>query len=122
MTGAQVSGQAAVVDWAKQVSFAVTVCDRDGIVLYMNEKAGVTFEKWGGLGLVGKSLYDCHKPESRAKIIEMLADGSVNTYTIEKAGQKKLVHQAPWFEDGVVAGLVELSIVLPGEMPHFVRG
>ena len=45
-----------------------------------------------------------------------------NAYTIEKAGVKKLIYQAPWFHDGgVFGGLVELSMVIPMEMPHFIR-
>ena len=41
---------------------------------------------------------------------------------MEKAGIKKLIYQAPWRKDGKVAGVVELSMEIPFEMPHFVRG
>jgi transcriptional regulator with PAS, ATPase and Fis domain len=102
--------------------YAVTISDNDGIILYMNRKAEVTFEKEGGRSLIGTNMFECHSPASQKKIREMLTNGTSNTYTIEKKGQKKLIHQAPWFEDGKVAGLVELSIVLPAEMPHFIRG
>jgi hypothetical protein len=44
-----------------------------------------------------------------------------NVYTIEKAGVKKLVYQAPWYQDGVYAGVVELAVEIPFKMPHFVR-
>jgi len=47
--------------------------------------------------------------------------GESNTYTVEKNGVKKLIYQTPWFEDGKVAGMVEFSIVLPTEIPHYVR-
>jgi hypothetical protein len=40
-----------------------------------------------------------------------------NVYTIEKAGRKKLIFQAPWYEDGIFAGLVELSLDIPSVMP-----
>jgi len=53
----------------------------------------------------------------------MLAEGSSNAYTIEKAGQRKLIYQTPWYDEGgTVAGLVEYSIVLPTDMPHKIRG
>lgn len=42
-------------------------------------------------------------------------------YTIEKQGRRKLVYQTPWYEAGAVAGLVEVVLELPAEMPHFVR-
>ena len=45
-----------------------------------------------------------------------------NIYTIEKKGIKKLIYQAPWFQDGQLAGLVELSLEIPFDMPHFLRG
>lgn len=102
--------------------YAVTICDTEGVILYMNRKAEETFLKEGGASLIGTNMFGCHSPASRAKITEMLSMGSSNTYTIEKKGQKKLIHQAPWYENGQVAGLVELSIVLPAEMPHHVRG
>ena len=52
----------------------------------------------------------------------MLAEGTTNTYTVEKNGVKKLIHQTPWRdEEGKIAGLVEFSTVLPADMPHYVR-
>jgi len=108
-------------DWIKEFPNAVTVCDREGIVIAMNDKACATFAAEGGAKLIGHSLKDCHKLESWAKIQEMLATGTGNTYTIEKNGVRKLIHQQPWFRDGKVAGLVELSIELPKEMKHHVR-
>ena len=44
-----------------------------------------------------------------------------NVYTIEKNGIKKLIYQSPWFEKGVMKGLVELSLEIPFDMPHFIR-
>jgi hypothetical protein len=45
----------------------------------------------------------------------------VNCYTIEKEGIKKLIYQAPWYDNGKLSGLVELSMVIPFIMDHFVR-
>jgi hypothetical protein len=33
-----------------------------------------------------------------------------------------LIYQTPWYQDGTYAGLVELELPLPPDMPHFVRG
>lgn len=100
---------------------AVTICDKDGVVVYMNQKSIQTFEKWGGEALIGKSLYDCHNEQSVKKIKEILATEIPNSYTIEKNGVKKLIHQSPWYENGNLAGLIEISVVLPEEMAHFRR-
>jgi transcriptional regulator with PAS, ATPase and Fis domain len=107
--------------WIEESPVAVTVCDTNGIVLDMNRKSEKTFQSDGGRALIGKSLLDCHSPASREMIRKMLQNGASNTYTIEKAGVKKLIHQMPWFENGAVAGLVEFSIEIPAIMPHFNR-
>lgn len=105
-------------DYFKGVAVATTVCDREGRVVYQNERAIAT------LGDArGANLRDCHQPSSWEKIEGMLSSGESNAYTIEKAGVKKLIYQTPWYdESGEVCGLVEYSIVLPSEMPHRVRG
>ena len=106
-------------DWAKEMNCAVTVCDNDGIILYMNDKAKETFARHGDL--IGKSLIPCHNERSRAIIADLLASGGSNSYTIEKNGVRKMIYQTAWREDGEVAGLVEISMVIPGDMPHYVR-
>lgn len=110
-----------MLDWAEEFPGAVTVCNLEGTVLYMNRKAGVTFAKWGGRELVGKSLMDCHPEPARTKLRGLLENGGTNVYTIEKNGVKKLIYQAPWRVNGELMGLVELGLEIPAEMPHFVR-
>mgnify|MGYP000933601242 FL=1 len=107
--------------WIKEFPAAITVCDVEGIITEMNDKAVSTFAKYGGAELIGKSLYDYHPEHCNVLIRKMLATGEPHSYTIEKDGQKKLIHQQPWFIDGNIAGVVEMSIVLPVEMPHYVR-
>lgn len=106
-------------EWAKEMNCAVTVCDTEGIILFMNEKACHTFAKHGDL--IGKNLFDCHHPKSIEKIREMLASGGSNSYTIEKNRVKKMIYQTAWKQDGVVAGLVEISMEIAEEMPHYIR-
>ena len=53
-------------EWANEMNCAVTVCDTEGVILYMNEKACRTFAKHGNL--IGKNLFDCHNPQSQDKI------------------------------------------------------
>ena len=98
---------------------AVTVCDNDGIIIYMNDKAKETFARHGDL--IGKSLIPCHNERSRAIIANLLASGGSNSYTIEKNGVRKMIYQTAWRENGEVAGLVEISMVIPEDMPHYVR-
>lgn len=100
---------------------SVTICDTNGIVLYMNNKAVLTFEKWGGVQLIGKSLFSCHQPQSVNKIKQIISSGVGNTYTIEKNGIKKLIHQGPWLKNNVIEGVIEISIELPGNIQHKIR-
>ncbi len=105
-------------DYFAEFPAAIEVCDADGVLLYVNERAAATV---AGPDQIGTNILDCHPEPARTKFAEMLASGGANIYTIEKAGQRKLIYQAPWFVDGVYAGFVEMALPIPDEMPHFVR-
>jgi transcriptional regulator with PAS, ATPase and Fis domain len=107
--------------WVQEFSAAVTVTDREGKILEMNAAAVKTFEKDGGARLIGSNVLDCHPEPAKAKLRAIMENRTTNVYTIEKAGIKKLIYQAPWYQDGEYAGVVELSVEIPFEMPHFVR-
>ncbi|MBM3332163.1 diguanylate cyclase [candidate division WOR-3 bacterium] len=104
-------------NWSREFPAAITVCDRCGIILEMNDKAKSTFSG----NLVGKNALDCHPEPARTKLAELLATEKSNVYTIEKNGRKKFIYQSPWYKDGEFAGLVELSFELPESLPHFRR-
>ena len=108
--------------WVKEFPGAVTVCDPDGIILEMNDKSAMTFEKDGGVALIGKNVFDCHPEPARTDLKRLLESRQSNIYTIEKNGLKKLIYQSPWYRDGEYAGFIELSLEVPFDMPHFVRG
>ena len=107
-------------DWAKEMNCAVTVCDTECKIIYMNDRARATFASRGE-NLVGQNLLPCHNDRSRGIIARLLAEGGVNCYTIQKNGQRKMIYQTAWRREGVVAGLVEISMVSPEDMPHYVR-
>jgi len=110
------------MNWQKKVNFAVTVCDAQGKILEMNEKSCATFAKDGGEKLIGTNLLDCHPEPARSKVAALLASPQTNAYTISKNGQKKLIYQTAWYDDsGKFSGYVELSLVLPENMPHKIR-
>lgn len=100
---------------------AMIVSDKEGTIIYLNEKAVSNYAKEGGRALIGKNLKDCHKPSSNETIRRISETGMTNVYTIEKKGKKKIVYQTPWHENGEFAGIVELSLEIPFDMPHFVR-
>lgn len=94
-------------EWAKEMNCAVTVCDAEGIIIYMNDKSRETYKKEGDL--IGKNLYECHSERSKEIIRRLLATGGSNAYTIEKHGVHKVIYQTAWKKDGKVAGIVEIE-------------
>ncbi len=107
--------------WIEEFGGAVTVCGQDGTIRAMNARAAEAFAEQGGRELIGRNLFDCHPAGASEKIQNIMRQHATNCYTIEKNGIKKLIYQAPWYENGEYKGLVELALPLPVTMPHFVR-
>jgi len=109
--------------WIENFGASITVMDLDGKILDMNTSAGKVFEKWGGKNLIGTNLKGCHQQKSKDIMKDLMTNDKTNVYTIKKNETKKLIYQAPWYnEKGKVAGLVEISMIIPVDMPHFDRG
>jgi PAS domain-containing protein len=108
-------------DYFEGADVAVTICDKDGIILDMNAKSRRTFLKPGTEELVGKNVLDCHPEPARSLLADMLENPRTNVYTVEKEGVKKLIFQCPWYDGTEYAGFMELSMVLPEGMPNRVR-
>ena len=60
----------------------VVICNLEHEIIYMNPAAVKRYESAGGAGLVGRSLLDCHNPNSaeliRRNLAAMREDKSVN--------------------------------------------
>lgn len=108
-------------DYFEGVDFAVTICDRNGKILDMNQKSKVTFLK-NDQDIIGNNLLDCHPEPAKSLLANMLQHPKTNVYTIEKNGVKKIIYQTPWYENGEYAGYMEVSMQIPFEMPHKIRG
>jgi len=103
------------------IPVAITVSDKEGRIIYMNDKSEKVFEKQGGKALLNTDMFECHSVISQEKIRNMMSDNSTNAYTIEKSGIKKMIFQTPWYLNNEVNGLVEFSFEIPTEMSHFIR-
>ncbi len=108
-------------NWMNGVNMSFTYCDAEGIIREMNTTASESFSKYGGDSLIGESVLDCHPEPSRTKLEEMLKVPKLNVYTIEKNEQKKMIYQAPVMDGDRFVGIVEISLPLPDDMPHFIR-
>lgn len=109
------------IDWVGEFDGAVTVCNREGIIVYMNQASIKLFKNDGGEQLLGTSLLSCHPEPARTRLKKMLENPENNMYTIEKKGVKKIIYQTPWMENGQFNGVVEISFRI-SDMPHFKRG
>ena len=107
--------------WMEEFPGAITVCDLEGVILEMNDKAAEAYADDGGYSLIGMNMLACHPEPARSKTAKMLASQEKNIYTIEKGDVKKLIYQSPWYKDGQYAGFVELALEVPVEMPRFIR-
>lgn len=76
---------------------AVVICNLKHEIVYMNPAAMENYSKWGGAGLVGKSLLNCHNPASKEaieKVIAWFAESEKNNmiYTSHNEKQNKDVY------------------------------
>lgn len=109
------------IDWCQKFNGAITVCDKIGTILYMNEKAIQTFMDPGDESPIGHNLFDCHPEPAKAILKELMSKQKSNCYTIEKKGKKKLIYQSPWYENGEYKGFVEISLEIPFDLPNKIR-
>ena len=106
--------------WVKEFPGPVIVSDASGIIVEMNDKAVEWFAGRGGKGLLGNSLLDVHHEAAQGKIGRLLETREASVYTIARDGVRVLIYQSPWYRDGTLAGLVELLLEVPSEIPHHV--
>jgi len=107
--------------WVREFPVAITVTAADGTILELNLQACETFAADGGAALIGRNVLDCHPEPARSRTEELYRTQKPNHYTIRKGGQRKIIHQIPWFRNGSFAGVVEMSVPIPDELPHSDR-
>lgn len=92
---------------------AVVICNMEHEILYMNPAARMRYAKRGGEGLVGKSLLDCHNPQSVEmikKVVSWFVESAEHNriYTFHNEKENKDVYMvALRDEDGSLIGYYE---------------
>lgn len=109
------------MEWENYFNGSVVVCDKELNIIYLNEKAKMLFKEEERNNAVGRNLLDCHNEVSNKKILEIKTTLKPNIYTIEKVGIKKLIYQSPLIKNNQFNGIIELSLVIPDEIPHLKR-
>ena len=96
-----------------QDNCAIVICDLTHKIIYLNPQAEINYAKSGGNELLGKSLLDCHNPQSVEAIKKVVtwfakdkSNNRVHTFFNEK--QKKDGYMiALRDEDGTLIGYYE---------------
>ena len=96
----------------EQDGSSVVICNLNHEIIYMNPAAVLNYSKYGGDKLIGRSLLDCHNPESREKIQQVVdwfaADESHNiVYTFHNEKQNKDVYMVALRDEGKLIGYYE---------------
>ena len=91
---------------------SVVICNLKHEIIYMNPAAVISYAKRGGDKLIGRSLLDCHNPESRDKIQQVVewfaANESHNiVYTFHNEKQNKDVYMVALRDEGKLIGYYE---------------
>jgi hypothetical protein len=58
------------INWEKEFDAAITICDKDGIIIEMNDASAKSFAGEGGYDLIGKNLFGCHTERSQRILID----------------------------------------------------
>ena len=62
--------------WIREFPAEITVCDSQGILLEMNDRAARALEKDGGRALIGKNILDCHPEPARSKTRSLVGNAA----------------------------------------------
>jgi len=91
----------------------VVLCGLDNTIIYMNPAAAEKYSRWGGEGLVGRSLLDCHNKDSQEKIKKVVrwfvnSDKHNIVYTFRNEKENKDVYMVALRDsDGALIGYYE---------------
>ncbi len=105
-------------NWSEEVPVGIVVCNAEGIIESMNDRAARIFKVSGGMDLVGSNLMDCHPERAQDKVRELFEKKEPNCYTVETNGETAMLYQAPRYVDGVFKGFVEFIYTLPANIPR----
>lgn len=108
-------------DWVTEFPAAVTVCDTDGIILHMNDRAADLFSKAGGFGLIGRNVLDCHPAKVHSSVKHHLESRETYILSVRENDRPRIVYGAPWYIDGEYRGFVELSFDIVSKIQVSIR-
>lgn len=107
--------------WVNSFPAEIIVCDPDGNIVEMNQKAILLYQEEGGEAMVGRNIFDHHEEPSRSQVKSVVNQRKTTIYTAEQGGNKKLVCIAPWFQQDEYAGFTLLVLDLPAHLKNIIK-
>lgn len=92
----------------------LVMADENYIIKFVNEIGAKNYERFGGLAIVGKSLFDCHNEnscEAIKKLYKQFEDKTIRNFIkeVERNGKKKVIVYFPIFNEEKFGGVLELQ-------------
>ncbi len=109
------------VNWTDNAPVGIIISDREGKILYMNERAIQGQLAAGGRDLIGKNMTVCHPSGVIDRVKALIASETTNAYVLRDGEKVKLIYQFPWYQDGEQAGFVSCSMVLPQNIKDLLK-
>jgi hypothetical protein len=108
-------------DWINEFQGIITICDRTGKIVYLNNRAIKNFEKDGGINLLGSDIYACHPEAASIKLRKLIENCETNIYYTLRNRVRHLIHQSPLFEKGEYKWFAEFIFDIPEETITHIR-
>lgn len=100
------------MEFLKEADIIVSVCDKDGIITYLNDKARYYFQEPDMPELLGSDIMDCHPEPSKSRFKEMMTTHETQSIIKGEGDKKRVIHQTPFYNKGVFEGYIEIIIPL----------
>lgn len=102
-----------IPDYHKEVDFTISICDKEGKIVYLNDRGVETFKDDGGLELLGSNILDCHPEPSKSQLKEMFISHETNFIFKGQGSSRRLIYQTPIFKEKEYNGYMEMIIPIP---------
>jgi transcriptional regulator with PAS, ATPase and Fis domain len=108
------------LNWIQAMTEAAIVCDKEGIILEINDKA-LVFNNREREDLIGTNVVDCHQENNHPKVRQLLQAGKHDMHIIHTNDTQFISYFSPWQKDGEYAGLIEFILEMPAHKLHLLH-
>ena len=100
------------MDFLQETDMIISVCDADGTIVYMNDKAKNYFQEPGTPELTGSNILDCHPEPSKSQLKKMMTTHETQSLIKGEGEKRRIIHQTPIYKNKKFNGYIEIIIPL----------